>query len=116
MIKSIKKQQEVYTYYKKVSELVTKLSFKICESIAEKGKSFSDGEFLKKTLKERKNRCAAYSLTLDESTDVKDTAQLVVFVRGVTNNFEMTEEFWDMTSMSSTTTGQGVSDQILKLM
>ena len=37
---------------------------------------------------------AAYSLILVESTDVSDTAQLVVFLRGVTDAFEITEEFW----------------------
>ena len=137
-------------------ELVTKLSFKICESIAEKGKSFSDGEFIKscldifsdfvcpekkyllqqtsisrftvsrridqlaeniqETLKERINKCTAYSLALDESTDISDTAQLAVFVRGVTDTFEITEECLDMASMTSTTTGQYISDQVLKLM
>jgi len=50
MTKSLKKQQGVFTDYKKDPELVTKLSFKICESIAEKGKSFSDGEFIKSCL------------------------------------------------------------------
>ena len=45
--KSIKKQQGAYTSYKKDSELTTKLSFKICESMAEKGKRFCDVEFTK---------------------------------------------------------------------
>jgi len=156
MAKSIKKQQGVFTNYKKDSELVTKISYKISESIAEQGRSFSDGDFIKsclgiftdfacpekkhllhqtslsrftvsrrinqlaenieETLKERIRRCSAYSLALDESTDVSDTAQLVVFVRGVTDNFEITEEFLDMTGMSSTTTGQDISEQVLKLM
>ena len=156
MNKTIKKQQGIFTSYKKDSELVTKLSFKICESIAEKGKPFSEGEFIKsclgiftdfacpekkhllqqtslsrftvsrritqlsdnieETLKERINNCAAYSLALDESTDISDTAQLVVFVRGVTDNFDIIETFLDMASMSSTTTGQDVSDEVLKLM
>ena len=51
------------------------------------------------TLKERINRCVLYSLTLDESTDISDTAQLVVFVRGVTDTFEITDIFFDMTSI-----------------
>ena len=50
MIKSLTKQQAVFTGYKKDSELVTKLSFKICELIAQNGKSFSDGEFIKDCL------------------------------------------------------------------
>ena len=159
MIKALKKQQGILTHFtshKKDPELVTKLSFKICEAIAEKGKSFSDGEFIKsclgifsdfvcpekkhliqqtslsrftvsrridqlaeniqETLKERINNCATYSLALDECTDISDTAQLAVFVRGVTDTFEITEEFLDMASMSSTTTGQDISDQVLQLM
>ena len=159
MIKALKKQQGILTHFtshKKDPELVTKLSFKICEAIAEKGKSFSDGEFIKsclgifsdfvcpekkhliqqtslsrftvshridqlaeniqETLKERINNCATYSLALDECTDISDTAQLAVFVRGVTDTFEITEEFLDMASMSSTTTGQYISDQVLQLM
>ena len=48
--KSFEKQQGVFTTYKKNSELVTKLSFKLCECLAEKGKPFSDGEFIKDCL------------------------------------------------------------------
>ena len=48
--KSIRKQQSVFTTYKKNSELMTKLSFKLCERMAEKGKPFSDGEFIKNCL------------------------------------------------------------------
>lgn len=33
MKKSIKKQQEVFTHYKKYLELLTKLSFTVCELI-----------------------------------------------------------------------------------
>ena len=33
-----------------------------------------------------------YSLALDESTDIEDTAQLLVFIRGIDENFEITEE------------------------
>ena len=48
--KSIEKQQGVFTTYKKNPELVTKLSFKLCECLAEKGKPFSDREFIKDCL------------------------------------------------------------------
>ena len=33
-----------------------------------------------------------YSLALDESTDIEDTAQLLVLIRGIDGNFEITEE------------------------
>ena len=32
-----------------------------------------------------------YSLAIDESTDDTDTAQLLVFVRGIDNNFDASE-------------------------
>ncbi|XP_067950220.1 general transcription factor II-I repeat domain-containing protein 2B-like [Watersipora subatra] len=148
MTVAIKKQQAVFNSYKKDSELVTKLSFKVCELLAEKGKPFSDGEFVKsclgiftdfacpeqkqllqqtslsrftvgrrinrlsdnieETFKERIKRCTSYSLALDESTDVSDTAKLVVFIRGIKDNFDIIEEFLDMASMSSTTPGQEI--------
>ena len=45
-----------------------------------------------------------FSLALDESCDVRDTAQLLVFVRGITD-FKITEELAAMRSMKGTTTG-----------
>ena len=49
-LKNSIKKQGVFTPHKKDSELVTKLSFKLCESMAENGKPFSDREFIKNCL------------------------------------------------------------------
>uniref|UniRef100_H2ZD91 Uncharacterized protein n=1 Tax=Ciona savignyi TaxID=51511 RepID=H2ZD91_CIOSA len=73
-------------------------------------------ENIEASLKDRISKCSAFSIALDESTDVSDTAQLVVFIRGVTDNFEVTEEFLDMASMHSTTTGQNICEEVTKLM
>ena len=56
------------------------------------------------------------SIALDKSTDLRDTAQLVVFIRGVTDNFEVIEEFLDMASMKATTTGQNICEEVIKMM
>ncbi|XP_075907338.1 general transcription factor II-I repeat domain-containing protein 2B-like [Nelusetta ayraudi] len=45
-----------------------------------------------------------FSLALDESCDIRDTAQLLIFVRGITD-FKITEELAVMRSMKGTTTG-----------
>ena len=60
---------------------------------------------IKETLKERLKSYAAFSLALDESTDINDTAQLFIFIRAVTVGIDVVEEFLDMASLSSTTTG-----------
>ena len=47
-----------------------------------------------------------FSLALDENTDNEDTAQLPIFIRGINENFVITEELLGLESMESTTTGQ----------
>ena len=150
---SIEKQQGVFNTYKKKLELLTKLSFNLCECMTEKGKPFTDGEFIKQcwrifteyacpqkkhlleqtslsrftvscriidfsfkeNLKERLKLCKAFNLALDESTDISDTPKLVSFIRVVTADFDTVEEFLDMASLSSTTTGKDICKQVLKV-
>ena len=52
---------------------------------------------------------------MDESTDITDTAQLVVFIRGVTDEFQIKEKFLDLANMMSTTTGEDLTLEILKM-
>jgi len=48
--RSLQGQQKMISLYKNDSQLGTELSFKFSEAIAEKGKAFSDGEFVKHCL------------------------------------------------------------------
>ena len=66
-------------------------------------------------MKEKLKSCEAFSLALDESTDISDTAQLVIFIRAVTAAFDIVEEFLDMASLSSTTTGQDICEHVLRV-
>ena len=50
----------------------------------------------------------AYSLCLDESTDVVDTAQLAIFIRGVDIDLNITEELLDLIPMRDTCTGEDI--------
>ena len=52
---------------------------------------------------------------MNESTDINDTAQLAVFIRGVTDDFEVKEELLDLSSMKSTTTGEDITKEVLKV-
>ena len=70
---------------------------------------------IKETLKEKLKSCEAFSPALDESTDISDTAQLVIFIRTVTAAFDIVEEFLDMAGLSSTTMGQDICEQVLKV-
>ncbi|XP_029636906.2 general transcription factor II-I repeat domain-containing protein 2-like [Octopus sinensis] len=49
-----------------------------------------------------------FSIALDESTDIQDTAQLLIYIRGIDENFEITEELLSMESLKDTTTGKAV--------
>jgi hypothetical protein len=46
-----------------------------------------------------------YSLAIDENVDVKDTAQLLVFVRGIDDGIQITENVADMCSTYARTAG-----------
>ena len=48
------------------------------------------------TLKDKLSACVLYSLALDESTDQSDTAQLVIFIREIDENFNIIEEMLDL--------------------
>lgn len=49
-----------------------------------------------------------FSIALDESTDVSDLAQVLLFVRGVNSEFKITEELADVHSMEGRVTGDEI--------
>ena len=53
-----------------------------------------------------------YSLALDESTDVHDTAQLLIFIRGINTSFKLTEELLSVESLKDTTTGHDIFNAV----
>lgn len=52
----------------------------------------------------------AYSLTVDESTDISGIAQL--FIRGVDSSMSVTEEFLGLRPMHGTTTGEDLYEEV----
>ncbi|CAK8696815.1 unnamed protein product [Clavelina lepadiformis] len=55
-----------------------------------------------------------FSIAIDESTDTMDTAQLTEFVRGVSSNFDIFEDFVDLVPMKGTTTGVDILKALLQ--
>ena len=63
-------------------------------------------------LQDRIKDMVAFSLALDESTDMVDTAQLSVFIRGVDKNLNVTEDLLALRSMRGTTTGTDIYKEV----
>ena len=60
------------------------------------------GDNIEGTLKDKLSVCVLYSLALDKSTDQSDTAQLVIFIRGIDENFNIIEEILDLCHIKGT--------------
>ncbi|TWW62847.1 General transcription factor II-I repeat domain-containing protein 2 [Takifugu flavidus] len=69
-------------------------------------------EDISSSLNKKTESFTLYSLALDESNDVKDTAQLLIFIRGINDTFEITEEFLTMESLKGQTRGEDLFDQV----
>lgn len=59
-------------------------------------------------LQEKVKEFIYFALALDESNDVQDTAQLLIFLCGVNSNFELSEELAALQSLKGTTTGEDI--------
>ena len=52
---------------------------------------------------------------LNEGTDISDMAQLFIFIRARTVDFDVIEEILDMSCLSSTTTGQDIYEHVIRV-
>ncbi|KAL6087635.1 hypothetical protein STEG23_035379, partial [Scotinomys teguina] len=55
---------------------------------------------LRKKLRQKIQSFVAYSIAIDEITDINDTTQLAIFIRGVDDNFDVSEELLDTVPMT----------------
>lgn len=67
---------------------------------------------LRTQLSERSRDFVAYSLAVDESTDMMDTAQLAIFLHGEDCNLHVTEEILDIKLMHGTTTRKDIFENV----
>jgi hypothetical protein len=66
---------------------------------------------IKKRLK-KISRLEAFSIALDDITDTSDTAQVAIFIRGVDEDFNITEELLALQSLKVTTTGEDIFETV----
>ena len=52
--------------------------------------------------------CIYFSLALDESTDISDTSELLIFMRNIDENFTEQEELVKVCSLNEDTTGSNI--------
>ncbi|KAG6445807.1 hypothetical protein O3G_MSEX004113 [Manduca sexta] len=91
-----KKFEKIQLNRMTIQRLIISLSGNITEQLIEKTKII---EF--------------FSLALDESTDISSTAQLLIFIRGVTQDFEVYEELLGMCSLKDQTKGVDILNALL---
>ena len=71
-------------------------------------------EHLKLQLKNKGNDFNYFSLAFYESTNASNIAQLAIFIRGITDNFDVFEEFAELISIKGTTRGGDMAQAILE--
>ncbi|XP_065327981.1 extracellular calcium-sensing receptor-like [Pelmatolapia mariae] len=59
-------------------------------------------------LKQKVKSFIAFSVAIDEGTDITDVAQLAIFIRGVDDTLTVTEEFVELVPMTDTTTAADI--------
>ncbi|XP_056637725.1 general transcription factor II-I repeat domain-containing protein 2-like [Diorhabda sublineata] len=57
----------------------------------------------------------SFSIALDESTDLSDTAQLAIFIRGIDKEFTVIKELLALQPLKATTTGEDIFNEVQKL-
>ena len=70
------------------------------------------GTDIKEQLNSDIEKYVSVSLALDESTDIGSTAQLLVFIRGVTEDFQISEELFAMVSLKDRTRDSDLCDAV----
>ncbi|XP_058141943.1 general transcription factor II-I repeat domain-containing protein 2B isoform X2 [Dasypus novemcinctus] len=65
-------------------------------------------------LREKIRSFVAYSIAIDEITDINNTTQLAIFIRGVDENFEVSEELLDTVPMTGTKSGNEIFSRFEK--
>lgn len=72
-------------------------------------------QYVSKKLHDTVEKCKYFSLCLDESTDLSDISQLVIFIRTIQNDFSVAEEMLDLIPLHGTTKGTDIFEAVNKV-
>uniref|UniRef100_A0A672MHT6 DUF4371 domain-containing protein n=1 Tax=Sinocyclocheilus grahami TaxID=75366 RepID=A0A672MHT6_SINGR len=99
------RQQNLFAKCMTVQESSVKASYAVSLVLAKAKKSLSEGEIVKQCAIEH----LYFSLVLDESTDVSDVSQLLIFFEvPLKGNFDIQEELLNIASLHGTTKGEDI--------
>jgi hypothetical protein len=92
-------------------EMLAPDKVKLFQSVSLSRRTVSDqitdlAQDIEKTLKDSAEDFQFFSLACDETTDITNTAQLAIFVRGITAEFNTREELPSLEAMHGTTRGE----------
>ncbi|XP_060846546.1 general transcription factor II-I repeat domain-containing protein 2A-like [Rhopalosiphum padi] len=110
--------QNVSNLFKKQNSTKTNVvqaSYKVANLIASETKPVRVENIGNNILTQLQNKARDFkyfSLALDESTDITDTAQLLIIIRGIDINFNITEELASLKSMHYRTTGADIFEKV----
>jgi len=103
------------------AELLAPDKVKLFQSVSLSRRTVSDritemAQDIEKTLKDTARDFQFFSLACDETTDITNTAQLAIFVRGITAEFDTSEELLSLQAMHGTTKGEDLFEQVVLAM
>ena len=109
--RKIHRQQSFFTKATTTQESSLKASYVVSLEL------FDIQNHVEGKIREIMNDCKYFSLALDESTDVMDVSQLLIYTQAVNSSFEVHEELLKLVSLHDTTKGQDIltSYQLLLL-
>ena len=72
------------------------------------------GQDIEDNLKKRAEKFVNFFVCLDETTDIKNTAQVAIFFRGITSDFQIDENLLSLESMHETSRGEDLLQKLLQ--
>uniref|UniRef100_A0A5S6QHL4 Dimer_Tnp_hAT domain-containing protein n=1 Tax=Trichuris muris TaxID=70415 RepID=A0A5S6QHL4_TRIMR len=100
------------------AELLAPDKVKLFQSVSLSRRTVSDritdlAQDIEKTMKDSARDFQFFSLACDDTTDITNTAQLAVFIRGITAEFDTREELLSLEAMHGTTRGEDLFERLV---